>query len=204
MSSGQSQRLYSAQNLACWRGGRMLFAGLSLAVAGGEALWLKGPNAIGKSSLIRMIAGLLHPLSGTQHRDCRIALLDDRSVLDSEANVADALHFWAALDGSAPAVLNAMAAMGIAHLGDVPVRFLSQGQRKRAGMARMIASGAPLWLLDEPANGLDQDGLDRLCAAIAVHRADGGGVILASHIDLALPDCTALSIRDYQTEAAGL
>jgi heme exporter protein A len=80
-----------------------------------------------------------------------------------------------------------MASMGLTRLADVPVRMLSTGQRKRAVLARVIASGAPLWLLDEPANGLDPDGLARLEGAIAAHRAAGGAVLAASHQPLALP-----------------
>jgi heme exporter protein A len=201
MSSGQSQHLYIARDLACFRGGRMLFAKLSFTMAAGQAMWLRGPNAIGKSSLIRIIAGLLPPLSGTQHCEGKIALLDDRPVLDQDANVAKALAFWAALDGGSSTIAGAMTAMGIAHLADVPVRFLSQGQRKRAGMARIIASGAPLWLLDEPANGLDDAGIECLRAAIAAQCASGGAVILASHIDLNLPQCRAILISDFALRA---
>ena len=87
-----------------------------------------------------------------------------------------------------------MAAMGIARLAQVPVRILSTGQRKRAVLARAMASGAKLWLLDEPLNGLDAEGADRLAAAIAVHRADGGAVLAASHQPIALPGAGAVAL----------
>ena len=84
--------------------------------------------------------------------------------------------------------------MGLAQLAEVPVRMLSTGQRKRAALARVIASGAPLWLLDEPGNGLDVDGLARLEAAMAAHRADGGAILAASHQPLALPGAQRVAL----------
>ncbi len=199
MGSGQSKLICDVRNLACNRGGRMLFAGLNMAVAPGDMLWLRGPNAIGKSSLIRIIAGLLPAYTGQVDMiaDGGIALIDDRPALDMDVSVAATLHFWAQLDDAQSATAPAMASMGIAHLADVPMRYLSQGQRKRAGMARVVASGAPLWLLDEPANGLDSDGVGRLCDAISTHRARGGAIILASHIDLMLPQTHIMDIADF-------
>ncbi len=197
MGSGQSKLRSDVRNLACYRGGRMLFAGVNMAVAHGDALWLRGPNAIGKSSLIRIVAGLLPAYAGTLELDGGIALIDDRPALDMDMDVQSALHFWAQLDGTQQDVLGAIGSMGIAHLAAVPLRFLSQGQRKRAAMARVIASGAQLWLLDEPANGLDSDGVARLCQAIAAHRAGGGAIILASHIDLALPEMRTIDLADF-------
>ena len=197
MTHGQSQLLCAVRELACYRGGRMLFSGLELAISAGELLWLRGPNAIGKSSLLRIIAGLLPHSAGHRDVPAGIALIDDDIALDADSSVHAALSFWAGLDNRPDQIAAAMAAMGIAHLADVPMRFLSQGQRKRAGMARVIASGAPLWLLDEPANGLDVHGVSQLCAAIAAHRADRGAVLLASHIDLHLPDTRIIDIADF-------
>lgn len=114
------------------------------------------------------------------------ALADERLALDPELTLAAALDFWARIDGGdVPA---AMAAMALTPLADIPVALLSTGQRKRAVLARTIASGAALWLLDEPGNGLDAASLGLLTAAVAAHRARGGAVILTSHFDLALPD----------------
>jgi heme exporter protein A len=173
--------LLSFEAVACRRGGRLLFEGLSLALAPGEAALVGGPNGAGKSSLIRLAAGLLRPFAGRVER-AEAALADEHLALDERQRLGAALAFWG---GDAA---GGIAAMGLAPLADVPVRILSTGQRKRAALARVVASGAPLWLLDEPANGLDGDGLERLEAAMAAHRAAGGAVLAASHQPLGLAD----------------
>jgi heme exporter protein A len=178
--------------VACDRGGRRLFEGLDLALEPGGAALVTGPNGAGKSSLIRLAAGLLRPAAGEVRRDSPVALADEAQALDPKLSLARALGFWARLDGGDPA--EAMAAMGLASLADVPVRILSTGQRKRASLARVLASGAPLWLLDEPGNGLDADGERRLEAAIAAHRGQGGAVLAASHQPLALPGAASVAL----------
>ena len=165
--------------VTCVRGGRLLFEGMSLTLGSGEAALVTGPNGAGKSSLIRLAARLLRPAAGRVERS-QAALADEHLALDERRRLGDALAFWA---GDAA---RGIEAMGLAPLAGVPVRMLSAGQRKRASLARVVASGAPLWLLDEPANGLDADGLARLDAAIAGHRAAGGAVLAASHQPLAL------------------
>lgn len=178
--------MLSLRGVACLRGDRLLFEGLDLTLAPGEALVVTGPNGIGKSSLLRIAAGLLRPAAGTVERTTAVAWLGEASALDGERTLGAALAFWAGLDARLPDA--AMAAMGIDHLAGVPVRYLSTGQRRRAAIARTIASGAPLWLLDEPANGLDAEGVERLGAAMAAHRAGGGAVLAATHLALPLDD----------------
>lgn len=166
--------------VTCRRGGRLLFEDLDLALGPGESLHLSGPNGSGKSSLIRVAAKLLRPDSGRVHR-LIAALADDAPALDREQPLGAALQYWAGLDGRLdllPAVLDAL---GLMHLTQVPVRLLSAGQAKRATLARVAASGAPLWLLDEPLNGLDSEGVQRLDALVARHRQGGGAVLAASH-----------------------
>jgi heme exporter protein A len=177
--------LLALSAVACDRGGRRLFEGLDLVLEPGSAALVTGPNGAGKSSLIRLAAGLLRAAAGTVERGGPAALADEGLALDPKLGLARALAFWSRLDGKDPA--EAMAAMGLARLADVPVGMLSTGQRKRSALARVLASGAPLWLLDEPANGLDEDGQARLETAMAAHRTGGGAILAASHQPLALP-----------------
>ena len=169
-------RLLHADGIALVRGGRLLFEGLDLHLDAGEALHVTGANGSGKSSLIRLAAGLLRPSAGHVER-AEAALADENLALDRELPLAHALAFWT---GGNP-LADAMDAMGLDHLADVPVRLLSTGQARRARLARVIASRVPLWLLDEPLNGLDGDGADRLEQAITRHRRNGGAVVAASH-----------------------
>jgi heme exporter protein A len=178
--------------VACLRGGRLLFDGLNLALAPGEAALATGPNGAGKSSLLRLAGGLLPAAAGTVTRSGAAALADEGLALGARLTLERALGFWARLDGADAAP--AMEAMGLAHLAAVPVRMLSTGQRKRAALARVVASGAVLWLLDEPANGLDAEGLERLAAAMAAHRTGGGAILAASHVPIGLEDAKAVRL----------
>jgi heme exporter protein A len=162
------------KHVALRRGGRLLFKDMDLALAPGEALMVSGPNGSGKSSLIRLAAGLLETAHGEVDRPS-LALADDNLALDSELPLRRALHFWGGR------VDEAIHAFGIAHLTDVPVRLLSSGQAKRATLARVAASAAELWLLDEPLNALDAQGCERLATVIQQHLARGGAVLAASH-----------------------
>lgn len=168
------------EGVACIRGGRLLFEGLDLAIGAGEAVRLIGPNGAGKSSLIRIAGGLLAPASGRVTRAGEVALADESVALDRERGLSDALCWWEPCER----VELAMAALGLADLARVPVRLLSTGQLRRARLARVMASGALLWLLDEPLNGVDKDGTDRLARAISAHRQRGGAVLAASHLAL--------------------
>ena len=184
--------LLELQHVALIRGGRLLFEGLSLSLEPGGAAVISGPNGVGKSSLMRVAAGLLRASAGEVKRAGRAALADEAAALDGRLTLGQALAFWARLDGAHAEA--GMAPMGIAHLAEVPVRMLSTGQRKRATLARVIASGAPLWLLDEPANGLDADGQAKLAEAIAAHRGRGGAVLAASHQPLGLDGALAVTL----------
>jgi heme exporter protein A len=170
--------LLSFEDVTLRRGGRVLFEGLDLALRPGEAVHVTGPNGSGKSSLIRLAAGLLRAERGRVERT-PLALADDALALDRELSLSRALGFWG---GNADLALEAF---GLSHLEQVPVRLLSSGQAKRATLARVMASGTRLWLLDEPLNALDADGKERLTKLVDQHRASGGAVLAASHQQLA-------------------
>jgi heme exporter protein A len=204
-----SAPLLRLEGVACRRGGRLLFEGLDLALGPGEAALVTGPNGAGKSSLIRLAAGLLEPAAGRVERGSATALADEWPALDpkltlgralacgSATALADewpaldpkltlgrALAFWARLDGGDAET--GLAAFALTPLRDVPVRMLSTGQRRRAALARVVAGRAPLWLLDEPASGLDSEGQARLGVAMAAHLAGGGSILAATHQPIGL------------------
>jgi heme exporter protein A len=181
--------------VACLRGDRLLFEGMGFALDTGDAALVTGPNGSGKSSLLRLVAGLLKPAAGAISRVGSIAYLGEQAALDTNLPLVRALDYWAGIDrANTNAIDQALAAMGISALAEVPVRMLSTGQRRRAGLARVVLSGAEIWLLDEPGNGLDAETLGRLGDIIAGHRADGGIVLAATHQPLGITEAIQLEL----------
>ncbi|MDB5395881.1 MAG: heme transporter ATP-binding protein CcmA [Rhodospirillales bacterium] len=200
---------FAGLRLSCRRSERMVFTGLDFTVAAGGALLLTGPNGSGKSSLLRLMAGLIKPYSGrldyngtwladdpARHREI-VAYLGHQDAVKPMLTVGESTQFWAGLRGRQDKAEAAMAAMGLTELSDLAGRFLSSGQRRRTALARVIAGGAPVWLLDEPTVGLDVKSIAALESALAVHCADGGIVIAATHAPIALPGAVSLNLADF-------
>jgi heme exporter protein A len=169
-------------NVAVMRGNRMVLRGISIAARSGDIIWIRGANGCGKSTLLRLVAGLLSVTSGNIHSEGRIALADENLALDANMALGAALRFWADMDGASTNVRDAaLMDMDLQDLANIPVRFLSTGQRKRASIARVLASQADIWLMDEPYNGLDSASCARLDQAMLAHTASGGIVLVAAH-----------------------
>jgi heme exporter protein A len=200
---------FAGEALTCLRGDRLVFENLSFQARPGEALLLTGPNGSGKSSLLRLMAGLLAPATGQLIWD-GAAIADDREAhrgrlhyvghLDSlkpALTVVENLAFYAALRGWPASTQNLDDALGkfrLERLADTPARFLSQGQRRRAALARILVAPAPLWLLDEPTLALDDASLAALSAVLTDHLAGGGHVVAATHAPIAVARARRLEL----------
>lgn len=206
---------FIGENLLCIRGERLVFEHLNFSVSGGGAMVLSGPNGSGKSSLLRMMAGLLPPVAGTLSRD-GVSVADDPEghrtslhyvghldAVKSVLTVAENVSFWAGLRGDGTKATAALKTFGLVALAATPARLLSAGQRRRLNLARIAASDAPLWLLDEPAVGLDRSSVAILVDLIAGHRARGGIVILSTHTDLDVSEAQTLELDAFAAEASG-
>jgi heme exporter protein A len=194
-----------AAGLAAFRGERLVFRDVDFVVAAGGALLLTGPNGSGKTTLLRLLAGLLRPAGGTllwDREDAladlsvharRVAYVGHQDAVKPMFTAAENLRFAANLNGGA--VGEALGAVGLEELADLPGRMLSAGQRRRLSLARLALSHAPLWLLDEPTLGLDARSVERFGAMLAVHRNRGGIAVAATHLPLPLSDAMQLSLR---------
>jgi heme exporter protein A len=202
-----------AENLALERGGRPVISGLSLRLDAGGAIVLTGANGSGKSTLLRALAGYLKPAAGTVRivgagediepgEVCHfVGHLDG---IKTHLTAAENLAFWAVYlgggDDVASRVERALAQFSLDALADIPAGYLSAGQKRRLGLARLVVAPRPLWLLDEPTVSLDAVSVDVLVAAIREHLGSGGMAVIATHIPMALEQ--ARSIRLGRVEAA--
>jgi len=185
------------EHLACARGAAQILSGVGFAVATGEALILHGPNGSGKTTLLRTLAGLTPPLDGriTCAPDA-IAYAGHADGLKSSLNVAENLTFWAGVFGT-HSIAPAVAAFDLTALLDRKAGELSAGQKRRLSLARLLVTGRPIWCLDEPTVSLDTANVARFAAAVQAHLADGGSAIIATHIDLGLPNARSLDITPF-------
>lgn len=185
----------AVRGLACRRGDRLLFKGLDFEVRDGQIVWLRGANGRGKTSLLRLLAGLSRPAEGTVERpgvhvDRRMVYVAHANALKEDLSALENLQFLARLhgddDGEAPCS-EALRCFGLMSRRRAPVRTLSQGQRRRVALARLaLARPQTLWILDEPFDALDTEGIATLNELLVAHARAGGAVVLTSHLELTL------------------
>ena len=168
---------FSGHGLACIRGQTLVFENLSFAVAPGQVVALTGANGSGKTSLLRVMAGLLEPSAGTLGERPPLHWIGADNALKPELTVKQNLAFFSGGENTIPALEK----LGIARLADAPARALSAGQRRRAALARLFLADRPLWLLDEPATGLDDGSAKNLARLVRDHASGGGMAVIATH-----------------------
>jgi len=193
-----------ADNLVCSRGGREVFVGLNFSLSGGEALVVTGRNGAGKSSLLRMIAGLVHIAGGRLELDGgetdasigeQSHYVGHQDSVKPSLTVGENLKFWARYLGAIESTIDsALQAVELAPLADLPAAYLSAGQRRRLSIARLVAVPRPLWLLDEPTSALDVPSQNRLADLMRGHLAGGGMIVAAAHGPIGLERARELKI----------
>ncbi|MGO1119374.1 heme ABC exporter ATP-binding protein CcmA [Rhodovibrionaceae bacterium A322] len=208
---------FAAENLGCIRGERAVFSNLSFSLESGGLMLLHGKNGSGKSSLLRVLAGLIDFNAGELYwngealnRDfsahhAAVTYVGHQDVIKPQLTVEENLTFWARLHGNGPdKVSAALDAFDLTFLAQQPGRLLSSGQRRRLALSRILVIPAELWLLDEPTVGLDQASIERLSAVLTDHRKAGGMAILATHVDIDQPDMSQLNLNEFQVALSSL
>ena len=194
----------NAEELACNRGGREVFRSLSFALSSGEAMVISGRNGAGKSSLLRMIAGLVRCAAGQLtldggERDTPLAeqchYLGHQDAMKPSLTVSENLQFWTEFFGARTHTIeSALQAVGLAALTDLPAAYLSAGQRRRLSIARLVSVQRPIWLLDEPTSALDSPSQKRLAELMQGHLAGGGMIVAAAHGPIGLERARELKL----------
>lgn len=193
--------LLAVHDLAVARGGMRAVEGVSFTLDPGQALILRGPNGIGKTTLLRTVAGLQPPTAGRIETDPEaIAYAAHADGLKAALTVTENLRFWADVFGTGE-IAPAIAAMNLELLTDRFAHNLSAGQKRRLGLARLLVTGRPVWVLDEPTVSLDTASVALFASAVRAHLAAGGAALMATHIDLGIPEAEVLDLTPFR--AAG-
>jgi heme exporter protein A len=206
----KAKSLLELHNLSCERDERLLFAGLSMAFDGGEAVQIIGPNGAGKTTLLRAISGISHDYSGEIHFKGRSVKVDAWEFQQASLYLghlagikkvltpAENLAWYAAQSGASQPIAAALKAVGLFGYEDTPCYQLSAGQLRRVALARLHLSSALIWILDEPFTAIDKAGVDQLEQLISQQCERGGLVLLTSHQDLSLKNLRQVDLQDYQ------
>ena len=201
-------------NLACRRAGRLVYHGLHFAVEAGQAAALRGPNGVGKSTLLRQLAGLI-PVAGGEARLGDISLTRDRQGFQERVayaghldavkpalSVGENLTLWAGIHGNdAARARAALARFGLDVIANRPAAQCSAGQQRRLGLARLLVADRPLWLLDEPTVSLDTEAAALVADLVREHIASGGLALIATHVELGLGDIATLEMTPPEPDA---
>jgi len=187
-------------NLTVNRGVLRVLAGVSFTLATGEAVVLRGPNGVGKTTLLRTVAGLQPPVEGRiEAAPDSFAYAGHADGLKATLSVAENLKFWAQTFGTKD-ISAALDAFELTPLAERPAGMLSAGQKRRLGLARLLVTGRPVWILDEPTVSLDKEAVAMFATAIRAHLKDGGSTLIATHIDLGLDEARILDVGQFRAK----